>query len=402
VIDVLALSPAFPRQSEVEPVHEWQYFPLVQNTNCTGRAHSNEIPHMTGVSYFSDGKVLNATIWLSSPFKGTPSSLIRVPTYIMGIGIIQSYNTTARVDYAVTVQWNPINRTWSRTLDEFLSNETRTLQQNNNYTDFDYTGKNGRVNLSLDLRRISSPAQYFVSFYSFDIALRERHLCGLVDVIGHVFYVPPPQFIISVFPNPVQIRQGEERIIELRTNSSTIVNPLVSISKVNASRGIEISVNPNRTFIPPGGIATSLIKVNANQSADLGPHTIGIHSHISFPITFDASVLSTELSRKTQQIHMLTARSFGSNGLSGESHNPGNLMLNTFNKSSAITPRPSYFSIIVSSYSLEERFKDFWDTYGGVIGFVAGGFIAGFSALIIDRLKNKRKNDDRFDYENYH
>ena len=172
--------------------------------------------------------------------------------------------------------------------------------------------------------------------------------------------------------------------------SSTIISPLLSISKVNASRGIEISVNPNRTFIPPGGIATSLIKVKANQSADLGPHTIGINSHISFPITFDATALSTELSRKTQQIPIFKSMSLDSKSTFSEPHNPGNLTLNTFNKGSAITPRPSYFSIIVSSYSLGERFKDFWETYGGIIGFVAGGFVAGFSALIIDRIKNKK------------
>jgi hypothetical protein len=35
-------------------------------------------------------------------------------------------------------------------------------------------------------------------------------------------------------------------------------------------QGMEISVNPNRTFIPPGGITTSPIKVKANGSAELG------------------------------------------------------------------------------------------------------------------------------------
>jgi hypothetical protein len=84
---------------------------------------------MKGVSYFSDGKVLNATIWLSGTFNKVPiPSAIRIPTYTLGIGIIQSYNTSAKVDYAVTVQWNPLNQAWSRTLVEFLANGTRILQ----------------------------------------------------------------------------------------------------------------------------------------------------------------------------------------------------------------------------------------------------------------------------------
>jgi hypothetical protein len=402
MIDVLASSPSFPRQLEVEPTHYWQYFPLTANSNCTGLAHSVQIPHMSGVSYFSDGKVLNATIWLSGTFKRIPTpSLTRIPSYTMGIGIIQSYNTSAKIDYAVTIQWNPITYTWSRTLEEFLSNGTRTLQENNNYTDFDNTGSNGHINLSLDLDRISSPIQYFVSFYAFDTVLQEGHFCGLVDVIGHVFYIPPPDFSISVSPSPVQIKHGEEKTIELRTNSSTIVNPLLSISKVNPPQGLEISVNPNRTFIPPVGIATSLIKVKANDNAELGPHTIAIYSNISFPITFNATALSTEFGRKAQQIQMLSPRVSDSKSNRSVTQNPDNSALSTHNISSVITPRPSYFSVIVNSYTIDERFKDFWNTYGGVIGLIGGGFAAGFSGVIIDRFtrrkdKNKNKNIDDY------
>jgi hypothetical protein len=394
MIDVLASSPSFPRQSEIEPTHEWQYFSLTTNSNCTGIANIDQIPDIRGVSYFSDGKVLNATIWLSGAFEGVPiPSAIRIPTYVMGIGIIQSYNTSAKVDYAVTVQWNPISYTWSSTVEEFLANGTRTLQQNNNYTDFDNTGNNGHVNLSLDLGLIGSPAQYFLSFYAFDTAIQERPACGLVDVIGHVFYVPPPDFSISVFPNPLQIRPGEERTIELRTNSSTIVNPLLSIPQVDKSHGLEISINPNRTFIPPGGMATSLVKVKANDSAEIGPHTIGIYPHISFPITFNAAAVSTEFSRKVQQTPIFAARIFESKNTADFKQTPDNSILNIQNKSSEIIPRPSYFSVIVNPYSLEERFKDFWNIYGGMLSLIGGGFAAGFSALIIDRIKNKRTSD---------
>jgi hypothetical protein len=315
---------------------------------------------------------------LSGPFKEKPiPTAIRNPSYIMGIGIIQSYNTTAKVDYAVTVQWNPLIQAWSRTVEEFLSNGTRTLQQNNNYTDFDNTGNNGHVNLSLDLRLITSPAQYFLSFYAFDTTMRQRHLCGLIDVIGHVFYAPPPDFSMSVFPNPLQIRHGEEKTIEFRTNSNTIVNPLLNISQIDEPQGMEISINPYRTFIPPGGIATSLIKVKANDRAVIGPHTIGIYPHISFPITFDATALLTEFGKSVSKF----------------SQTSKNLVLDIHNKSSEIIPRSSYFSVIVNSYSPQEQFNDFWSTYGGILTLIDGGFAAGFSALIIDRIKNRRASN---------
>jgi hypothetical protein len=45
-----------------------------------------QIPEMMGVSYFSDGKSLNATIWLYGPFPETPNPIVRTPLYGMTIG----------------------------------------------------------------------------------------------------------------------------------------------------------------------------------------------------------------------------------------------------------------------------------------------------------------------------
>ena len=70
------------------------------------------------------------------------------------------------------------------------------------------------------------------------------------------------------------------------------------------------------------------------------------------------------------------------------------------NMSSIISPRPSYFSIIITPYSAEERFRDFWNTYGGIVGLIGGGFAAGLSALIIDRLRKKGKVSKTDKYNN--
>jgi hypothetical protein len=56
---------------------------------------------------------------------------------------------------------------------------------------------------------------------------------------------------------------------------------------------------------------------------------------------------------------------------------------------------PSYFTVVIAAYPFEEQFRDFWNTYGDLIGLVGGGFAAGFSALLIDRLKNRSKNKSR-------
>ncbi|MGB7954587.1 MAG: hypothetical protein WCF23_11460 [Candidatus Nitrosopolaris sp.] len=38
----------------------------------------------------------------------------------------------------------------------------------------------------------------------------------------------------------------------------------------------------------------------------------------------------------------------------------------------------------------QQQFESFWKSFGGLIALIGGGFAAGFSALVFDRLKRKR------------
>jgi hypothetical protein len=59
--------------------------------------------------------------------------------------------------------------------------------------------------------------------------IKKGNACGLVDVLGNVGYIPPPKFSVSTFPSPLEIKQGEEKTIELRINSSTLARPVVDL-----------------------------------------------------------------------------------------------------------------------------------------------------------------------------
>ena len=57
------------------------------------------------------------------------------------------------------------------------------------------------------------------------------------------------------------------------------------------------------------------------------------------------------------------------------------------------TTAPANLTITVQQpLTLEEQFREFWNTYGGIIGLIGGGFAAGFSALLIDRLKKRSRS----------
>jgi hypothetical protein len=383
-------SPPFPRQFMLDDQNDWQPFSVLPNSNCTNILNTIQIPDMTGVTYFSDGKFLNATIWLSGPFKEVPKPEIRPAIYGMNIGIVQSNNMTVNVDYTTSVHWNISNHAWSIATDELLANDRRTLWEDDNYTGFfDNTGNKGHVSLSLDLKGVSHPSQFALIFYMIDVIITKGNVCGIVDVANNAVYIPPPEFSVSAFPNPLEIRQGETETIELKVNSTTPITftqPSAILSVGLAPDGIEI--DPNEISLPSANIPSSHLDVKVSNTVKPASYTLPIHSNISFPITVDLDPFLSSFNTTLPKGSPL--RLMGSFNTTLPKGSPlSNITLST------ISPIPVDFDVIVKPYPIEEKFKDFWNTYGGPIGLIAGGFAAGLSALLIDKLKRRSKQKSK-------
>lgn len=376
------LSPQFPLQKIDDPPKDWYYYPLMASSNCSTMPQPSQIPDMTGVSYFSDGESLNATIWLSGPFQQIPKPFARFPIYAMWVGIIQPNDIQTKVDYTNTIEWNPLDSTWSKSLSEISSNDTRIIAQTKNHTKFfDNAGGKGHVNLSVDLRRLTSPSEYFIVFALIDDVVYKGNMCGLLDITGTSFYVPPPVFRSSVYPAPIELRQGEEKTAELRLNSTSLVKPLVHFSLNDLPKDLVVSIKPNKTYATPAGITTSLIDVSASESARTGPYTIQINSTISYPVTIDVnSIVASEFSKVTQS------------SVNGTQSNvsPSTDIITDSISTKIIKSRPFYFTVLVTSFTFDDQFRSFWSAYGDFISLIAGGFVAGFTALVFDRIRRKR------------
>ena len=95
-----AESPSFVRQIIIDSPDDWfvvktsqksvfvngadgnkYLIPTGENATQCG-AEKNRFPDITSVSYFSDGKSLNATLWLHTPFYGAPFKFRRCPVVI--------------------------------------------------------------------------------------------------------------------------------------------------------------------------------------------------------------------------------------------------------------------------------------------------------------------------------
>jgi hypothetical protein len=353
-----------------------------------------QIPEMTGVSYFGDGRYLNATFWLSAPFQDVPQPIVRYPLYSIAIGIIQPYNMTVTTDYVTSLQWNFINSTWTRTTMDFLGNDSRTLAQDKvDRISFDNTDNRGKVNLSLDLQRISSSDQLLLIFSVSDGTILKGNACGFVDVIANAVQIPPPEFSISTFPSLLEIRHGEEKTIELKINSTARNDAVVELGVQRNSEqippGMTITFKPHKINMTADGLATSHINVKVSDQVDPTSYSPKISTTFFFPTTINVRSLVSLLTEQASFI-----QKFAENG--NENGNQTSSVSNldtreTVISAMSLTPRTSSFSIDVMPYSIEERFRDFWNTYGGPISLVAGGFAAGLSALLIDRFKNRFK-----------
>jgi hypothetical protein len=396
---VLGASPFFARQEITQSINHLNLFSVNNGGNCTNMQKEISQPHIEAVSYSSNSKVLNATIWLSGPFEDHPLPLLRSPRYLMAIGVNPSYNM--RIDYLLTIAWDPFVGTWSRTLSEISSNDTRVLKKEPNYKGFfDSTegivgkgGSKGHVNFSLDLAALNSPDHYFLYFGIADMVVKKGNLCGVINISNNVAYVPPPKFIVTAPLSSLEsLRPGEEKIIPLRINSTISAPSSISLSTSETIDGIKLTFLPERLNLTSQSSATiSSLKIDISGDAEKKllpnneeehPYQIPINAKISLP-EIDLDPLIGKSNKTSQSLSLKQP----------------------YLISQSIFPQPSYLIITIHKPpSLEERFTAFWGVWGSLIGLVGGGFAAGFAALVFDRVRKKtganNSSDEKANHDN--
>jgi hypothetical protein len=335
-------------------------------------------------------------MWLSSPVGETPFSLLRFPYYVMMIGIIQPFDVNSKVNYQISISWDAMNQTWFKRTEEFLGNNTHIIEEEHiNYKKFsDNSGNKGKVNLSLDLRKLNFPEKYFLVFSTFDVGLVRGNLCMAMDFIDR-FILIPPDFGINTYPPILEIKQGEKKSFLLNLNSTKFIGANLYLDPVSPE-GFTINFKPNPINITNTGIATSQLTMQVKNDVQPGPYTFPLYSNISLPITIDFSQLfQTYTQQLSAPTHNFTKKTNEYEFINSNNNNLSSHKLNLTKRiqSETIHPQPSYITAIVMPYSWwNEGVIDFWHVYGGLISLFSGGFFAGLSALLLDRFKNRPKN----------
>jgi hypothetical protein len=264
---------------------------------------------------------------------------------------------------------------WTKRVYEVSAfDKTRILTEEKNFTGF-YDRTQGQppynyILFSFDLSKVNFPQQYRAVFYITDLYIKQHVLCRLVDTTNWDL-IPPPEFTMTAKPNPVELRPGEDRDIQLliKGNVHLPTEALISqygennkTSKNNwniQSGGLNTSTSLNKISIPESGTGTLNLHVKVLDDAKPQSHVLPIVANISFPTTIK--------------------------NRGGESF--------TNSKSEIQQVRSNETVVVLPAYTIEQRFDSFvksWITpITGVWTFLAG--VAAVLTPLIIKLYNKRR-----------
>jgi hypothetical protein len=286
--NALAATPPFSRQEVLG--HSANWFDMYNNRPVRDGASYSYID-IKSVNYFSDGRTLNATIWLAD-FQPIPPPDHDNVNYGMYFDADFNKETGVQgIDYKVEISWDKKNQTWTKVFEEWGTNITqpKTLGKPE---PADIFYENGRtyVTLSADLDAMISPNKYRVVFYAEVIDSVQRNT-WIVDATNWVS-IPPPEIAVTVLPSSMDLRQGDASTVEVRLNSTTDSELTVKLLPVELSAVEEEDGDPNdfglefeleELHISPHGIAASPLHINAFDHTDVSLHTIVILANSTIP-----------------------------------------------------------------------------------------------------------------------
>ncbi len=370
---VFAASPAFNRQDLTDDVDEGIHLNIMGQSQTKDDYISklDESTDIQRITYFSNGTVLTATLWLASGFEEKPSANGSNVAVIYGILIDADYNQVTGkegVDYQLEIHWTNETQRWDKGITEYSSPvHNRTLDIQENYTGF-YENGERYVLVSVNLDEILSPNPYRAMFYAgylYNNSDMKIDLSPWVDM-------SPQVYSISTLPNPVIVRQGEQKTIGAQLKSTTGVVPdVIDFMPVENYSSIELEFIRDKLNKSSFGIEPAPFKIEVPKNAQVGQYIIPIRANISTGSTFPyfKFVEISNVNLPSNSTEILTK---------GHKIALANLTIS-----------------VVEPLSIQEQLRDFWSVYGGPINLTLAGLAGGLSTYLIDSLKSRKKKESK-------
>lgn len=218
----------------------------------------------------------NTIVKFNSPFENL-TAINR--NYGISIDVQSDYKGTGG-DYLSLIQWDNNTKVWNEYLFEIGFNGsavTRTLATKLNFTNFFEKGKSF-VTFTLPLNSINNPDKYSIIVAPYDTFLKGDLYCEIADYTRW-YTIPPPRHEVTMLPNVVELRPGEQKDLKLDIEVSSITNSKVDIMPYNNS-GIETNFDVKSLSLPPDGKASTKVKIKALENAALGLTVLNVGTRL--------------------------------------------------------------------------------------------------------------------------
>jgi len=381
-------SPSFQRQELTLGSGNW--FDMFRNKSTSSGPDYIDIE---SVSYFSNGRHLNATLWLAN-FTMAPTDHEDV-NYGMYFDADSNNRTgSGGIDYKVEINWNSERRTWERLFEEWSSSgHSKTLDKKENTTDF--FGQGGSyVTLYADLDSMLSPGNYRIIFYAEVIDLK-KGLNWIIDSTDWIS-IPSPELIFEVLPSPILLTQGGNSIAELRINSSTADELDIHLGSPTVhgtnTTNVDIILGSETLHIPPFGVASTQLRVSVPFGIESAAYTITIPVTITPVISplnlgFGPTVPSPSENR-------LSSSSFQS-----DSAKRGQTLALAANDET-ISKSVAFSVQVMALHEQLNSFINQWVTPLTAIYASISSIIGGILAWIYEKSRRRRRKSKKYDRNN--
>jgi hypothetical protein len=277
----VSTSPIFDRQEIIDDKED-----LVNMSSSTAeRVKGSNYIDINSVTYSSDGRFLNSTLWLSS-FTEKPAR----NEVFYGVLIDADLNNNTGfqgVDYKVEIAWNKSESKWKKTFGEFSSGRNERLIELPLNITLSSDEDERYVKLDPDLYSMLTPEKYKLFFYAYanppiDPSSNKTRGSGILDAVRWG-YVPPPEFTISTEPKFVEMRAGDEKEILVQVNSTTGLQPSITLDPMKPPGKISMNLTEKKLSLPSFGIATTHLKIGTYEDTKPTLQRFFITGDLSFP-----------------------------------------------------------------------------------------------------------------------
>ena len=302
---------------------------VIMTDFCRNAQEGNQSIDIVAVDYFSDGKILNSTVWFVSKVKNISLSYQDTPSYGAFIDADSKLETGWQgIDYQIEIVWN--NGTWNNTLYQFSSiGHTRILKQQTQPTEELYKIDNNYALMYIDLTTIGSPDKYKLMFYAED--KKRDDFIWKTDFSSWID-IPRPELILSTTPDTIELRPNDREPIGIQLTSNTDFTPEVSNFIIEAKpANIQLNLIDNKRNINEPATFEIIIPDKINT----GKYTI--------PILANLTQKSTIPNLPVQHVNL------------GYSFEEMNLIVT-----------------VLRSFTWEEEVLNRWSAWGPIVSFILG------------------------------